>query len=87
MQVKVEGQIKNRVFISVDYDDTLDEKNRQNINLLYKGTEDEILQTAEIGNITLALPNTEFISFSKKLFGAFTHVFKVRTVEALYDFE
>ncbi len=73
MQVKVEGQINNRIFISVDYDDTLDEKNRQNINLLYKGTEDEILQTAEIGNITLALPNTEFISFSKKLFGVRTY--------------
>lgn len=73
MQVKVEGQIKNRIFINVDYDDTLEEKNRQNITVLYKGTDDEILQTAEVGNINLSLPNTEFISFSKKLFGIRTY--------------
>lgn len=73
MQVKVEGQIRNRIFINVDYDDTLEQKDRQNITIQYKGKEDEILQHAEIGNITLSLPNTEFISFSKKLFGIRTY--------------
>ncbi len=69
MQVKVEGQIKNRFFINLDYDDTLEEKSRQKLTVLYKGQEDEILQTVEIGNINLNLPHTDFISFSKQLFG------------------
>ena len=70
LQVKVEGIIKNRIFIDVDYDDTQQYENRERISVVYKGTEDEIVREVALGDITLSLPHTEFISFNRNLFGA-----------------
>ena len=70
LQVKVEGVIKNRIFIDVDYDDTKEMEDREHISVVYKGTEDEIIREIALGDLNLSLPTTEFISFNRTLFGA-----------------
>jgi hypothetical protein len=70
LQVKVEGVIKNRIFIDVDYDDTKEMEDREHISVVYKGTEDEIVREIALGDLTLSLPRTDFITFNRQLFGA-----------------
>ena len=70
MQVRVEGNIKNRFYIDINYDDTNEWEAKKNIKLSYLGTEDDIIQEIILGDINLTLPRTKFISFNKKLFGA-----------------
>ena len=70
LQVNVEGNIKNHVFINVDYDDTKDSSEKQKISVVYKGDEDNIIQEIALGNIVLSIPNSELISFRRELFGA-----------------
>ncbi|TYB30827.1 MAG: hypothetical protein FXF47_07255 [Candidatus Mcinerneyibacterium aminivorans] len=74
MQLQVEGQIKDRIFIDVEYDNTQDWDTKKNIKLQYLGTEDEILREVTLGEISLSLPQTRFISFHKTLFGARANV-------------
>ena len=69
-QIKVEGTIKDRIFINVNYDDTKEDDDREYISVVYKGTEDEIIREVALGDIVLSLPTTEFISFNRQLFGA-----------------
>ncbi len=72
MQIKMEGKIADRIFVDIDYDDQSDDT--QTIAVSYKGKEGELVQSADFGDIELALPKTEFISFNKQLFGAKMHL-------------
>lgn len=73
MQIKMEGKIAERIFVNIDYDDQ-EEDDKQIISVSYKGREGELVQSADFGDIELALPKTEFISFNKQLFGAKMHL-------------
>lgn len=67
LQVRVKGTVGRKVTVNVDFDDTREEK--RDISVLYKGDPDEILQEAAFGDITISLPSTEFVSYSKSVFG------------------
>ncbi|MDR0291706.1 MAG: hypothetical protein LBI01_02820 [Elusimicrobium sp.] len=72
MQLKMQGKIVDRIFVDIDYDNQNADK--QDISIAYRGKAGEFVQSAEFGDVQLTLPKTEFISFSKQLFGAKMHL-------------
>ena len=72
LQLKMQGKILDRVFVDIDYDDQREEE--KTISVAYRGKPGELVQLAEFGDIDLALPQTEFISYEKQLFGAKMHL-------------
>ncbi|MCD6580012.1 hypothetical protein J7L48_11115 [bacterium] len=71
MRLNLHGVVADRLNILIKYDDTnkQDWKLDQNISLKYLGKSGEILNYIEAGNINLALPGTQFVSYSKNFFG------------------
>ncbi|MBU2600006.1 hypothetical protein KJ849_05485 [bacterium] len=70
LQVRVLGNIQDRIFTDIDYDDTVtDTQTRQKFHIEYKGKEKEVVKEAAFGDLQLSLPNTEFVSYNKNLFG------------------
>lgn len=72
MQLKIQGKISDRIFVDIDYDDQREDA--QNIGVSYRGKAGEIVQSADFGDIELSLPGSEFISYSKQVFGAKMHL-------------
>ena len=72
MQVKIQGKISNRIFVDIDYDDQ--RADSQNIAVSYKGQPGELVQSVDFGDIELSLPTTQFLSYSKQVFGAKMHL-------------
>jgi len=70
LQVNVKGKIGTKISVNVDYDDTLPRTEQQKVHLTYRGKENEIVQEVNLGDMTLSLPKTEFVSYSKSVFGA-----------------
>jgi cell surface protein SprA len=71
-QLKVQGKIGDKITVSLDQNSERDFDWENTIKVEYQGDEDDILQKLEIGNISLSLPSTEFVTFSgqnKGLFG------------------
>ncbi|MFH1238515.1 MAG: hypothetical protein V1653_00210, partial [bacterium] len=68
LQARIKGQVGRKITVNVDYDDTTLDK--RDISVVYKGDTEEVVQEAAFGDIDLALPATEFVSYNKKLFGA-----------------
>ncbi len=69
---KVQGHIGDKVTIGIDQDSERAFEFENNIMLKYEGYEDEIIQSIEAGNISLALPGTRFVQTgggSSGLFG------------------
>ncbi|MCK4593183.1 hypothetical protein KAU45_01685, partial [bacterium] len=70
-QIRVEGTVAERVTVNVDYDDTRENESRNKLSLIYTGREDELIRRAELGDVSLSIPGTRFVSYSaKSLFGA-----------------
>jgi hypothetical protein len=67
LQVRVRGNIGERITANVDYDDTTREKRK--VSLIYKGAEDDIIQEAAFGDLLLTLPETKYVLYNKHLFG------------------
>ncbi|MCJ7646216.1 hypothetical protein MUO65_04865, partial [bacterium] len=67
LQVKIKGQVGRKIAVNVDYDDTVEDK--RDISVVYKGDPGEVVQDAAFGDITLELPATEFLAYSKSVFG------------------
>lgn len=72
MQLKMQGKIMDRIFVDIDYDDQREEE--KTISVAYRGKEGELVQLAEFGDLNLSLPQTEFITYQKQLFGAKMHL-------------
>lgn len=72
LQLKMQGKIMDRVFVDIDYDDQREEE--KTLSVAYRGKPGELVQSAEFGDINLALPKTEFIAYEKQLFGAKMHL-------------
>ncbi|MDR2192136.1 MAG: hypothetical protein LBO62_04595 [Endomicrobium sp.] len=66
LQMRVQGKVGKRLNINVDYDDTV---NKKDISLVYTGLPDEFIREAAFGDIAVSLPASEFVSYSKELFG------------------
>lgn len=68
----LEGKVGERVSVLMDMDSERDVDWENQIKIKYAGSEDEIVQRIEAGNISLSLPSTQFVTFSgsnKGLFG------------------
>ncbi|MBL0058291.1 MAG: hypothetical protein IPP35_04095 [Elusimicrobia bacterium] len=70
LQVRIKGKVGRKITVNVDFDDTKEDK--KDISVVYQGDPGEFVQEAAFGDITLSLPSTEFVSFSKQLFGVRT---------------
>ena len=60
--VRVAGTISERVHVNVDYDQRREFDAANNINVYYQGLEDEILQRLEVGDVSIRLPPSRFIT-------------------------
>ncbi|MDD2773065.1 MAG: hypothetical protein PHP45_05145 [Elusimicrobiales bacterium] len=67
LQVKMQGKIGPKITVGVDYDDSRTDK--QDISIVYKGESQDVVQNAAFGDIDLSLPSSEFVQYSKQLFG------------------
>lgn len=67
LQVRIKGKVGRKITVNVDFDDTKEDK--RDISVVYQGDPEEVVQEAAFGDITLSLPSTEFVSYSKQLFG------------------
>jgi hypothetical protein len=70
-QFTIEGTIGDRITISIDEDSERDFEFENAIKIDYKGKEDEIVQSANFGNIGLSLPGTQFVTGSASSSGLF----------------
>lgn len=62
LQARVEGTISERVFVDVDFDQSREFDATNNLNVWYEGLPGEILEEAEVGEVSLTLPTSTFIS-------------------------
>ncbi|HEY0305539.1 MAG TPA: hypothetical protein VGC44_11205, partial [Longimicrobiales bacterium] len=60
--VLVGGTISDRVHVSVDYDQSREFDAANNINVYYQGLEDEILQRVEVGDVSIRLPASRYMT-------------------------
>ncbi|MBD3271000.1 MAG: hypothetical protein GF384_00500, partial [Elusimicrobia bacterium] len=67
LRVDIQGQVGRKITVDVHFDDTQD--NKRDISVRYKGDPDEVVQEAAFGDITLSLPQTEFVNYNKQVFG------------------
>ncbi len=72
LQVRIKGKVGRKITVNVDFDDTKEDK--RDISVVYQGDPEEVVQEAAFGDITLSLPSTEFVSYSKQLFGIRTRL-------------
>jgi hypothetical protein len=72
LQVRIKGKVGPKITVNVDFDDTKDDK--RDISVVYQGDPEEVVQEAAFGDIMLSLPSTEFVSYSKQLFGVRTRL-------------
>ncbi|HUF13015.1 MAG TPA: cell surface protein SprA [Longimicrobiales bacterium] len=56
------GTITDRVHVAVDYDQTREFDAANNINLYYQGLEDEILQRFEVGDVSITMPQSQYLT-------------------------
>ncbi|MEW5693697.1 MAG: hypothetical protein AB1765_10430 [Candidatus Hydrogenedentota bacterium] len=78
LQVRVQGRIgppeDDHIDISVNFDDSQENKNRQQISINYVGRErstryGDVTYDAQFGDVSMNLGSTEFAMFNKSLFG------------------
>lgn len=60
--VMVGGTISDRIHVNVDYDQTREFDAANNINVYYQGFEDEILQRLEVGDVSIRLPASRYLT-------------------------
>lgn len=68
----IEGRIGDRINVLVDYNSERDFQFENDVKINYTGSEDDIIQRVDAGNISLSLPGTQLVTFSpnsKGLFG------------------
>lgn len=56
------GTITDRVHLSVDYDQAREFDAANNINVYYQGLEDEILQRFEMGDVSITMPQSQYLT-------------------------
>jgi hypothetical protein len=61
-QVRTAGTIADRIFLNVDYDSQREFDASNNISVFYRGKSDEIIEKLEVGNVSLQLPQSQFIT-------------------------
>ncbi|HUF49597.1 MAG TPA: hypothetical protein VMN60_02110 [Longimicrobiales bacterium] len=60
--VRVAGTVSDRVHVDVDYDQTREFDAANNINVYYQGLADEVLQRLDVGDVSIRLPATRYMT-------------------------
>lgn len=61
--VQVAGTISERIHVNVDYDQAREDFSAaNNINVFYQGFQDEVLQRVEVGDVSLRLPRSTYLT-------------------------
>ncbi|MEZ4387711.1 MAG: hypothetical protein R3D98_09075 [Candidatus Krumholzibacteriia bacterium] len=71
LQVKLDGQIGEKIFIEVEHDSEAIGPEGTKIKLAYRGDEDEIIQSIETGDVGLTLPGGQLLGYSSNQSGLF----------------
>jgi hypothetical protein len=70
-QFTVVGKIGEKVDVHIDQDTERSFDFENSLSIVYRGEPEEIIESLEAGNISLALPGTQYVSFSDKSSGLF----------------
>ncbi len=73
LAVQLNGTIGEKIHVDVDHNSERDYEPENRIRLAYEGWEDEIVQSIEMGDVSLSITGPEFVSYSiphEGLFGA-----------------
>lgn len=62
LRALIDGTISERVHLSVDFDQTREFGATNDLNVFYRGKPGEILEFLELGQVSLPLPRSQFIS-------------------------
>ena len=71
LQLNLSGQIGEKIFIEVDHNSEAMGPEATKIRLTYQGTEDEVIQTIETGDVGLTLPGSALLGYSSNKSGLF----------------
>lgn len=78
--LRLSGTIGEKIAVNLKYNSNMDETlfDPNNINIKYTGDEDEVVQSIEAGNISLALSGSRYISYSTSSQGLFGIISKLK---------
>ncbi|MEW6608397.1 MAG: carbohydrate binding domain-containing protein [bacterium] len=68
LTVLLQGTIKNKINIKVDYSD-INQNKKQKFYINYQGDNKEVVQKVEFGDVKFSAPNTEFVNYNQQVFG------------------
>lgn len=71
LQLNLSGQIGEKIMIEVDHNSEAIGPDATKIRLTYQGSEDEIIQTIETGDVGLTLPGSQLLGYSSNKSGLF----------------
>ena len=71
LNVNLQGTIGSKLFIDVSQNSEALTPLENSIKIRYKGEEDDVVKSVELGNTNLALPSSQFVSFSTRQEGLF----------------
>jgi hypothetical protein len=71
LNLQLTGTIGDKVSVDVDQSSQASTPLSNRIKIHYKGYEDEILQRVDLGNTSLSLPGTQYVSYGGKAEGLF----------------
>jgi hypothetical protein len=71
LQVKLDGQIGEKIFLEVEHNSEAIGPEATKIKLAYRGDEDEIIQSIETGDVGLTLPGGQLLGYNSNQSGLF----------------
>ncbi len=71
LNIKLKGSVGDKLDIDVDQSSQAQSSLANRIAIHYKGYEDEIIRRVDLGNTSLSLPGTEYVSYGGKHAGLF----------------
>lgn len=73
LKIDLKGTVGEKINVLVHHDSDVETPLENRIKLRYEGTDDEIVQSVEMGNTNLSIPGSQFVGYSEQhqgLFGA-----------------
>ncbi len=83
LNIQVDGQVGDKVTIDWRENTGAETSLANRISIRYRGYEDEVVKTVDLGNTSLSLPGTGFVSYN----GSHSGLFGVKSTAQLGDFD
>ncbi len=77
--VKLDGTIGDKIDVDWDQSSAARTELQNRIRIRYRGYDDEVIQSVDLGNTNLSVPNTQYVSYS----GTHEGLFGIKTVAKL----